>query len=175
MRLHASCSFDVSKFIACSVTIRCCAPLRIGTCGAGATGDATIPSVLLCITRQWMWGISFNFLFAVGLRASMMLRASVIRGIVMIVESLITLCFASRIMLLFTLCSLAVGGGASNTVIWSWRSWRIRHPFGFVLAWSVSAISLLVRAQKCWCGVMSGSWQCWGKSSVDPKIQYPRV
>jgi hypothetical protein len=82
--LYASHLFDVSKFIACCVTMHCCVPLGIGTYGAGATGDATIPGVFLHVTWQLMPGVSFNFLFAVGLRASMMPGASVIFGVVMV-------------------------------------------------------------------------------------------
>jgi hypothetical protein len=29
----------------------------------------------------------------------------------------------------------------------------------------------LVNAQKCWCGVNEGNWQCCGNSSVEPKIR----
>ncbi len=148
-RLHISCLLAVSKLIACLVTIRWFAPLGIGTYGAGATGDATMPGVLFCVTRQCTQGISFKFLFAVGLQASMMSGASVILGTVMIGESLITLCSASRAILSFTLCSSAVGGGVSNAVIRSWRRWRIHLPLGVVLAWSMSAVSSSVSAQKC--------------------------
>ncbi len=118
-RFHTTCRLAVSKLIACHVTICCWAPLGIGTYGAGITGDAMMPGVLLHITLWWMHGVSFNFLFAVGLRASMMPGASVILGIVMISESSITLYSALRTMLSFSLCSLVVGGGASNNMIQS--------------------------------------------------------
>jgi hypothetical protein len=148
-RLHVSQLLAVSKLSACFVTIRCCAPLGIGTYGARATGDAKMPRVLLCVTLRWTHGVPFNFRFAVRLRASMMPRASVILGIVMIGESSITLCSAACIILSFTLCSSAVDGGASNVVIGSWRRRRICCPLGRVLAWLVSAVSSSVSALKC--------------------------
>jgi hypothetical protein len=130
----------------------CCAPLGIGTYVAGTMGDATMPGVLLRVTRWWTRGVSFNFRFAVGLQASMMPGTFVILGMVIIGELSITLCCATCSTWCnssLTLCPFKVGGGASNAVIQSLRSWRIRHPFGVVLTRSVLAVSSSVRAQKC--------------------------
>jgi hypothetical protein len=145
-RLHASRLLAVSKLIPCLVTIHWFTTLGIGTYGAGATGDATMPWVLYHVTQRCTWGVSFKFLFAVGLQASMMPGASVILGTVMIGESSITLCSAFHTILSFTLCSSAVGGGASNAVIRSRRRRRIHLPLGVLLPWSVSAVSLSVSA-----------------------------
>jgi hypothetical protein len=39
-----------------------------------------------------------------------------------------------------------------------------RLPVSVALAIAVDLANLLVSAQKCWCGVMFGIWQCWGKT-----------
>ena len=43
-------------------------------------------------------------------------------------------------------------------------------PLGVVPALVVMLANSLVNALKCWCGVRFGTWQCYGNSSVDPKI-----
>ncbi len=53
---------------------------RLTDDGAGATGVEVIPGVLLRVFRQCNRGVSFNLLFTVGLRASMIPGASVISG-----------------------------------------------------------------------------------------------
>jgi hypothetical protein len=82
----------------------------------------------------------------------MMPGAPVILRMVMIGELVITLCFNLHALgktLLLTLSSLAVGRGASNAVIQSWRRRSVQHPFGVMLAHSVSLVSLSVSAKKC--------------------------
>ena len=39
----------------------------------------------------------------------------------------------------------------------------------------VKSSNSLVSARKCWCVVRLGTWQCCGKSSVDPEILYALV
>ncbi len=48
-------------------------------------------------------------------------------------------------------------------------------PLSVALAIAVDLATLLVSAQKCWCGIMFDIWQYWGKSSVDPEILYAQV
>jgi hypothetical protein len=48
-------------------------------------------------------------------------------------------------------------------------------PLSVALAIAVDLANLSVSARKCWCRVMFGIWQCCGKSSVEPKIQYAQV
>ena len=59
-------------------------------------GTGRIPSVLLHVTRQCSHGVVCNVRLVVGLRVSMTGGASVIRGIVLMGKSSITLCSASR-------------------------------------------------------------------------------
>jgi hypothetical protein len=58
-------------------------------------GTGRIPGVLLCVTQRCSHGMVRNVRLAVGLRVSMTGGASVIRGIVIMGESSITLCSAS--------------------------------------------------------------------------------
>ena len=51
------------------------------------------------------------------------------------------------------------------------RSLSKQRPFVVLLACAVFSVSSLVKAQKCWCGVNEGNWQCCGNSSVEPKIR----
>ncbi len=59
-------------------------------------GTGRIPGVLLRVTWLCSRGVVRNVRLAVGLRVSMMGGASAIRGIVIMGESSITLCSASR-------------------------------------------------------------------------------
>jgi hypothetical protein len=59
-------------------------------------GTGRIPGELLHVTRQCSHGVVRNVRLAVGLHVSMTGGASVIRGIVIMGESSITLCSASR-------------------------------------------------------------------------------
>jgi hypothetical protein len=120
-------------------------------------------------------------LFAVGLRACMMGGAFVIRGMVRIGVSFITLCSSSLTLFCFsvTLCSVlgvAVDGGGLRMVCRvDCNNFVRRLPLLVEAATAVVSCSSSVRACRCWCGDMFGIWQCWGKSSADPDMQYARV
>ncbi len=119
-----------------------------------------MPGVLFLVTSQCVWGVVLSAYLAVGFRDSMMLGALVIRLIVRMGESSITLCFASccKMILLFaTLCSSNVGGGTSIVVILSQKSSKRHLPLGVCVALVTPLVNSLVMARKCWCGVMSGS------------------
>ncbi len=64
--------------------------------GVSTFGTGRIPGVLLHVTRQCSHGMVCNVHLAVGLCVSMTGGASVIQGIVIMGESSITLCSASR-------------------------------------------------------------------------------
>ncbi len=123
---------------------------------------------------QWSRGVNFRTLFAVGFRACIIGGASVIRRMVRMGDSSITLCSSS-----FTLCStcgvLVNAGGWRISLIFDWSSLISRHPFLVALAIAVDSANSSVIAQKCCYRVMFGIWQCWGNSSVEPKIWYAWV
>ena len=168
--------------IACRVTIRRCAPTGFGTKGGGDIGGATIPGLLLRVILPWTRGVFFSIRLAVGFRAFIMPGASVMRGMLIMGVSSITLCsccWRSISTTLcssdLTLCSSGVGGGARRMVIRSRNKFRMRRPFGVRLCRSTSSDISSTSARKCWCGDMSGNWQCCGNNSVDPDTRYPRV
>ena len=104
----------------------------------------------------------FSTLFAVGFRVSMIGGASVMRGIVRMGASSITLCSASRSRArrsASTLCLSATGGGLRIFLTCRARSRSNRRPFVVSLACAVCSVRSSVNAQKCWCGVNEGNWQ----------------
>ena len=112
---------------------------------------------------------------AVGFRDFMIGGAFVIRSIVVIGVSSITLCCCSRSAIL-TLCSSSfVADGFSILVMFVWRFLMHVRPCGVCAAIWVSSVSSSVNARRCWIFVKFGSWQCCGYTSVDPEILYARV
>jgi hypothetical protein len=43
-------------------------------------------------------------------------------------------------------------------------------PLSVAPAIAVNLANLSVSVQKCWCGVMFGIWQCWGKVLWNPRF-----
>ncbi len=64
------------------------------------------------------------------------------------------------------------GGGLRIFLTHSVRSLSKQCPFVVSLACTVCSVSSLVKAQKCWCGVSEGNWQCCGNSLVEPEIDF---
>ena len=141
----------------------------------------TLPSVFALVCHRCMHGIFFKALFAVGLCACMMGGALVIRGMVRIGVSSITLCCSSLTLCCssVTLCSVlgvAVDAGGLRMVCrLDCNNFNMRLPLLVEAATAVVSRSSSVRARRCWCRDMFGIWQCWGKSSAKPTIQYACV
>ena len=152
-------------------------------CGMGLIRAilGTPPGVFALVWRRCMRGVFFKALFAVGLRACMMGGALVIRGMVRIGVSSITLCCSSLTLCCssVTLCSargVAVDAGGLRMVVrLDFNNFNNRRPLVVEAATAVVSRSSSVRAHKCWCGDMFGIWQCWGNSSADPDMRYARV
>ena len=115
------------------------------------------------------------------MRACMTGGASVMRGIVMISVSPITLCSSSctrysSSLTLCCACGVAVEAGGVRMDLICFCSFLMSVlPLAVVPALVVTSANSLVSALKCWCGVRFGTWQCCGNSSVDPKILYALV
>ncbi len=109
---------------------------------------------------------NFQDSFSVGFRACIIRGASVIYGMVRTGVSSIIICSS-----FLTLCStcgvFADAGGWRITLIFALSSLMSRLPLLVALVIAVDLTNSLVSAQKCWCRVMFGIWQGWGKSSVD--------
>ena len=99
--------------------------------------------------------VLFSALFAIGFRACMMGGAFVMRGMVRIGVSLITLCCSSRTLCCYalTLCSVrgvSIDGGGLSMV---WRldcsNLRRRHLFDVVAAMAMESRSSSMRALRC--------------------------
>ncbi len=133
--------------------------------------NGTPPGVLLRVCRLCTKGVSLMFRFAVGFRDAIMPGASVMRGMVMMGEMLITLCCSK-----LTLCSSTGftgtggkrGGGVRMSPMCVCRSVSSRCPFVVVPALVPSTANSSVNSRRCWCGVKFGSWQCWGNNLVEP-------
>ena len=152
-------------------------------CGMGWI-RATIgkpPGVFALVWCQCMCGVLFKAFFAVGLCTCMMGGAFVIHGMVRIGVLSITLCSSSLTLCcsLVTLCSVlgvAVNAGGLRMVCrLDCNNFNRRLPLLVEAATAIVSRSSSVRARRCWCGDMFGIWQCWGKSSADPDMQYARV
>ena len=94
----------------------------------------SMPRVFFLVTHLCVCGVAFSARLTVELRDSMIPGASVIRGMVIIGELLITLCSASfliRMVESATLCSSGVGGGLSIVVMRSWS--MCNKSFSFVV------------------------------------------
>ncbi len=144
-----------------------------GKTGSINVGTGTIPGVLFLVTRLWSLAVFFYALFTVGFRDCMMFGASVIRGIVNMGVSLITLCSSSCMAYVrasCTLCSSTLGGGAKNFMIPCSSCWSNCRHFGVSGTPMAVSFNSFVSYCRCWCGVISGSWQCWGNNSADPDI-----
>ncbi len=133
--------------------------------------------------RRCMCGIFFKALFAVRLHACMMGGAFVIRGMVRIGVSLITLCSSSltlccsSVTLCFVLGVAVDGGGLRMVCRLDCNNFNRRLPLLVEAATVFVSRNSSVRARRCWCGEMFGIWQCWGKrkSSADPDMRYACV
>ena len=107
--------------------------------------------------------------------------ASVIQGMVIMGESSSTLCSSSLThcsssLTLCCACGVAVeAGGVSMYLIFVCRTFMGDLPLAVVPALVVTSANSSVSARKCWCGVRLGTWQCCGKSSVDPEILHALV
>lgn len=138
----------------------------------------TPPGVLPRVCLRCVNGVVLMWRFAVGFLDSMMAGASVMRGIVRIGVSSITLCSSA-----YTLCSSDIvgiaggimGGGVRTSLMCDWSRVSRRRPFVVLPALLPSAANSSVSARKCWCGVNTGNWQCCGKSSVEPEMRYALV
>ncbi len=145
-----------------------------GKTGSINVGTGTIPGVLFLVTRLCSLAVFFYALFAVGFLDCMMFGVSVIRGIVNIGVLLITLCSSLRtacVRASRTLCSPTVGGGAKRFLIPCSSCWSNRHHFGVSGTPMAILFNSFVSSCRCWCGIISGSWQCWGNNSDDPDIR----
>jgi hypothetical protein len=86
--------------------------------------------------------------------------ASVIRLIVLIGVSSITLCFRSFSAVLTLCSSLLVAVGFNILVMLVWSVLMHARPCGVAAAIVVSVTSSSVSARRCWMLVRFGSWQC---------------
>ncbi len=170
-------SWVVSTLIACCVTIRCLAPLRIALQVVGGIADCvaicgdcrsagsvfmlaifgigwarlingTILGVLFRVTLPWIRGAFLRVPFAVGLRDCIIGGASVIPGMVSMGVVSITICSS-----FLTLCSargVAVDqGGVRTAFILDWRSLTSRLPLVVAPAMAVASANSSVSARKC--------------------------
>ena len=97
-------------------------------------------------------------------------------GVLLITLSSSSLTLCSSSFDLCSVCGVAVeAGGVRMDLIFVCSFWMSALPLGVVPALVVTSAYSLVSACKCWCGVRLGTWQCCGKSSVDPEILYALV
>jgi hypothetical protein len=199
--LADTCSIIVSTFIACRVTIRLRAPLGMATyfCGVGVTTGAlfrsyggkpcglssptlvmggTAPGVLFLVTRRCSRFVPFRVRLDVGFLDFIIGCASVIRGIVMMGVSSITLCCLSRSTCccsIITLCSSPSFGRLSILLMLVRSALISSLPCVVLATFAVSSSISLANARRCCIGVKLGFWQCCGYSSVDPDMRYALV
>ena len=132
------------------------------------------------LSPMYVWNI-LQGPFRSWIACCMMGGAFMIRGMVRIGVSMITLCSSSLTFCcsLVTFCSVlgvAVDGGGLRMVCRLDCNNFNRHlPLLVEAATAIVSRSSSVRARRCWCGDMFGIWQCWGKSSADPDMQYARI
>jgi hypothetical protein len=137
-------------------------------------GTGTIPGVLFLMTPLWSLAVFFNALFAVGFHDCMMFGTSVICGIVNMGVLSITLCSPLRMACVrasCTLCSSTLRGGAKSFLIPCSSCWINHCCFGVSGTPMAISFNSFVSSCRCWCGIISGSWQCWGNNSADPDIR----
>jgi hypothetical protein len=145
-----------------------------GKTGSINVGTGTIPGVLFLVTHLWSLAVFFNALYAVGFCDCMMFGASVICGIVNMGVLLITLGCSLRtacVRASHTLCSSTLGGGAKSFLIPCSSFWSNCCHFGVSGTPMAISFNSFVSSCRCWCGIISGSWQCWGNNSADPDIR----
>ncbi len=137
----------------------------------------TAPGELFLVFCQCKWGVFFNTRFAMGFWDFIIGGASMMRGMVRMGVSSITLCCC-----ILTLCShssascsVIPGVGSTICLILLWRSLMRRLPVSVLVAVAISLASSSVSARKCWSEVKFGNWRCCGNNSVDPDIQYALV
>ncbi len=119
----------------------------------------TPPGVLFLVLRQCRWGVFFNARFAVGFCNFIIGGAFVMRGMVRMGVSSITLycCILTLCSCSLASCSIMTAIGSTLCLILLWRSLMRPLPMGVLFAVSVSLASSSVSAQKCWSGVKFGS------------------
>jgi hypothetical protein len=142
-RSRLSFSWHVSAFRVCCDTNYCLNPLGIGLYAAGVTMVGIIPGVLFLVTCLCVRGIVFSTLLAVGLCDTMIPGASVIRGMVIIGNSLITLCSASFLIRLVE----GVDGGLSIVVM---RSLSMRNKCSPLVVWFTTGAPSTVLQKELW-------------------------
>ena len=168
------CGFIIDAASIGSVELCECTILLIA-CSSSLDITGTDPGVLFRVWRRCVRGVILSRLLAVGFLDLIMGGAFVIRSIVVIGVSSITLCCCSRSSSLTLCSSLFVAGGISILVICDWRFLIHVRPCGVSAASLVSSASSSVSARRCWIFVKFGSWQCCGYTSVDPEILYAWV
>ncbi len=148
-----ACSIRVRTLIAC---IHCIIhgnrqwAVAVQLCGVTLSG--IMPGVLFHVTRLCRHLVPFNFLLAVGLLDVTMRGKSVMRGIVMISVSSITLCSSvcqANCSLFSALCSSMGGAGCNKSSFFGARNFNNRFPFGVLLATAVASINSSVSALRC--------------------------
>jgi hypothetical protein len=118
----------------------------------GVMLSGIMPGVLFHVTCLCRRLVPFNFRLAVGLLNVTMGGKSVMRGIVMIGVSLITLCSTvcrANPSFFSTLCSLMGGAGCNKSSIFWTRNFNNRFPFGVLLATAVASANSSISALRC--------------------------
>ncbi len=148
--------------------LRPCALLSLSCFPLVNNGNA--PGVLFRVSCRCILGVVFNACFAVGFLDCIIAGALVMRGMVSMGVSSITLCSCS-----LTLCFSWTFCGCKACLIFACRFLIRRCPVGVPFALSTTSANSSVSALKCWCCVKHGNWQCWGNNSVDPEIWYALI
>ncbi len=163
---------NITGWLCCSGVTTCndwCGgggPSLAGMVTTGARSMAGIrPGVLLRICHWCVCFILMRFCFAVGLHVCIIAGlfdtlCTSIWGVGVIGVPAVTLCFA------------VTGGGIITTSRWAQRILIRAFPFRVLRAFVVSVANFPVSAFKCLVGLRFGTWQCCGKSSAEPNIQY---
>jgi hypothetical protein len=116
----------------------------------------TPPGLLFLVTCQCIRGVFLSAHFDVGLRACMIGGAFVMRGMVSMGVSSITLC-CSSLTLCSAICVALALGGVRIVLILDWSSLMSLYPLGVAPAMAVFSANLSVSARKCWCAVKLGT------------------
>ena len=119
-----------------------------------------------------MQAVVIKFCFAVGSLVCIIYGASNIRWIVTMGAS--WLLGISIPMLVATLCSSAFVG-IKMALMAVARLLMRRRPWVVPVAVAVAVCNSLVSALRFALGLRFRNWQCYGKSSADPKMQYAHV
>jgi hypothetical protein len=174
-------SWMVSTLIACHVTIRCqalvgivctvvvrivgCVIVRGDLCHCGIISILSLSGIVLLlliigtplgvlflVTCLCIRGVFLSAHFDMGLQACMIGGASVMRRMVSMGVSSITLC-CSFLTLCSAICVALALGGVRIVLILDWISLMSLRPYWVAPALAVFAANLSVSARKCWCAV----------------------